>query len=107
MIDETADVHELPIRPRRDLGEERVLRAVHTGQCWHHHGFTVDDQLAEVTCVGCGEKLNPMWVLGELARRENRYHELHARYHDELKRLADRSRTKCEHCDQMTRISRT
>lgn len=100
------NIVDLPIKPRVDLGEERVLRAVHTGRCWHMHGFVVDDQLAEVTCSACGEKLNPMWVLAQLAQREHRYHELHARYHDELKRLAERERTKCQHCGQMTRISR-
>ncbi len=58
-------------------------------------------------CADCKEKLNPMWALQQLSRAEHRYHELHARYHDELKRLGERSRTKCQHCDQMTRISRS
>ncbi|MGF6792750.1 hypothetical protein [Paraburkholderia sp. 35.1] len=102
-----AEIHDLPIRARRDLGDERVLKAVHTGQCWHGHGFIVDEQLADVTCAACGGKLNPLWVLAQLANRENRFHELHAPYQDELARLAERQRTKCERCGQMTRISRS
>lgn len=107
MSDDTADVLPLPVKLRKDLGDEHVLKAVHTGKCWHAGGFIVDEQLALVTCAGCGEKLSPMWALVQLSHREHRYHELHARYHDELKRIADRSRTKCDHCGQMTRISRT
>ncbi|MFP4891245.1 hypothetical protein [Paraburkholderia sp. EG304] len=101
-----AEVHELPVRIRRDAGDERVLKAVHSGQCWHGQGYLVDDKLAEVTCAACGEKLNPLWVLTQLAYRENRFHELHERYQDELARLAERERTKCQHCGNMTRISR-
>jgi hypothetical protein len=29
-----------------------------------------------------------------------------ARYHEEMKRLEERSLTQCEHCGKMTRISR-
>jgi uncharacterized protein YeaO (DUF488 family) len=38
--------------------------------------------------------------------KEHRWHELHARYQDEMQRLAERERTKCQHCGQLTRISR-
>ena len=68
--------------------------------------FIVDDKLDEVTCSKCQAKLNPMFVLKQLTGRETRFHEGHRRYHDEMKRLKDRTRTKCEHCDRMTRISR-
>ena len=94
----------LPVKPRIDLGKDRVLKSVHLGRCWHKR-FIVDEQLAEVECADCHEKLNPMWVLQQLSIQENRFHELHARYHDELKRLGERSRTKCQHCGEMTRIS--
>jgi ribosomal protein S27E len=99
------NVHELPVKIRPELGDERALRVVSSGGCWHKV-FIVDEKLAEVTCATCGTKLNPLWVLTQLAQSENRFHELHARYHDELKRLAERSKTKCEHCGGMTRISR-
>jgi hypothetical protein len=48
-----------------------------------------------------------MWVLTKLAHKETGYHETERRYHEEMKRLSERSRTKCEHCGQMTRISRS
>lgn len=99
-----AEVHELPVKQRAtDTG--KVLQVVHGMECFHRR-FLVDETKAEVECKDCGEKLNPMWVLRQLAQRENQYHEYHARYHDECKRLAERSKTKCQHCGQMTRISK-
>jgi hypothetical protein len=101
---ELAPVVTLPVK-QRDHDIERVLTEVAGAKCFHRR-FTVDDKLQEVECRDCKEKLNPMFALIQLSRQETRYHELHARYHDELARLAARERTKCEHCAKMTRISR-
>lgn len=99
----TATVHELPIKPPIvDTG--KVLTVVPGMKCWHKR-FTIDETLDTVECRDCGEKLNPMYALRTLARQETQYHEYHARYQDEMKRLTERSRTKCQHCGQMTRIS--
>lgn len=103
-IDDNVTV--LPVKQRSDLGNEHVFSSVPLSKCWHRR-YVVDDKLAEVECADCHEKLNPQWVLQQLANQEHRYHELHARYHDELKRLGERSRTKCQHCGQMTRISKS
>lgn len=100
-----APVLTLPVK-RRDNTTERVLTEVAGVKCYHRR-FTIDDKAQEVECRDCGEKLNPMYALVQLARQETRYHELHARYDDELKRLAERSRTTCRHCGKMTPISRT
>lgn len=93
----------LPVKPR-DNSTERVLTRVHSFDC-RHQRFIVDDKLAEVTCADCSEKISPIYALLQLCGQENRYHELHARYQDEMKRLAERSRTKCRHCGEMTPIS--
>ena len=99
----TDNVTDLPITPR-DNSTMRVLQVVPGMKCFHRR-FVVDDTLAEVECADCHEKLSPMWVLRQLAQKENRYHELAARYQDQMKRLAERSRTKCRKCGQMTEIS--
>jgi uncharacterized protein YeaO (DUF488 family) len=44
-------------------------------------------------------------VLRKLAHRETDFHQLAERYHDEMRRLSERSRTRCMHCGKMTRIS--
>lgn len=99
-----ANVTPLPVKPR-DNNTERVLTKVPGVKCWHRR-FLIDEKLAQVECHDCGDRLDPMYALTQLCHQENRYHELHDRYHDELKRLGERSKTKCQHCGQMTKISR-
>lgn len=103
-IIETDNVTALPVKPR-DNSAERVLTIAPGVKCLHRR-FLVDDKLAEVECADCHEKLSPMWALTQLTYQENRFHELHARYQDEMTRLAERSKTKCRHCGEMTPISR-
>lgn len=101
--EEGADVLRLKVPFKKPIPEDRSLAIVYR-KCWHGP-YEIDEAAAEVTCKACGEKLNPMWVLKQLAQKESRYHEAAARYQGEMKRLGERSRTKCEHCSRMTRIS--
>lgn len=102
-------VTRLPVRFKDAAPADRTLVFPHevgkSDGC-QHEKFIVDRAKAEVECGACGEKLNPMWVLVQLCGRDRRFHEAHKRYHDEMKRLSERSRTKCDHCGRMTRISR-
>ncbi|WP_342049896.1 MULTISPECIES: hypothetical protein [unclassified Cupriavidus] len=83
-----------------------LKRVLYKPGCQHDRGFEIDEKLGEVQCLACREKLNPMWVLSQLARIETRWHQQHAQHQQELARLAERSRTKCRHCGEMTPISR-
>ena len=109
MIDDGDNVTKLPVRFKTPVPDDRTLvrpwEVARHGQCMHDK-FIVDDKLLEVECGKCGDKLSPMWVLVQLASREMRIHEAAKRYQEEMKRLAERERTKCLHCGQMTRISR-
>lgn len=89
-------------------GERTLLAPYEVAKrgCHHYPGhFIVNESLAEVTCADCGEKLNPMWVLQQLATRDRNFAEAHTRYHEQMKRLSERTSTKCRHCGKMTRIS--
>jgi hypothetical protein len=111
------EVAKLPVKFRAPPTGERVLEVVRGGHNGCNHDFViangevkqvtyvVDPAAAEVECSNCKAKLNPMWVLARLAHHETRYHELAARYQDEMRRLSKRTRTKCDHCGAMTRIS--
>ena len=104
------NITKLPIRFKSPTPEDRsVMRRfeVHKGRDCNHLRvpYLVDVSEAMVECGRCGEKLNPMWVLGQLAVHDYRMAESQARYKDEMKRLSERTRTKCHHCGQMTRIS--
>jgi len=61
----------------------------------------------EVECGQCSARLEPMWVLRQLAARESEYNRRRTVAQDEMARLSGRSRTRCEKCGHMTRISRT
>jgi hypothetical protein len=115
------DLTRLPVKFKTPPTGERTLEVVHGSgygdRC--NHIFTIeggnvkkvtyiiDEAAAEVECGFCKIKLNPMWVLARLAHQETTYHETAKRYQEEMARLKDRSRTKCENCGCMTRISRS
>jgi ribosomal protein S27E len=113
----TDDVAKLPVKFKTPPTGERVLELVsrYGEECNHaffiangqikHVTYIVDEAAAEVECSNCKTRLNPMWVLARLAGKESSYHELAQRYQDEMRRLSERSRTKCENCGHMTRVS--
>lgn len=110
-ISDDDNVKKLPVRFKNPLPEDRTLlhpwEVQKGGGCCHFMApYIVDEKLAEVECGRCGAKLNPMWVLSQLAIHDRRYEEGQKRYQEEMKRLSERERTKCESCGKMTRISR-
>jgi ribosomal protein S27E len=101
-------VKRLPVRFKTPSPPERSLLLpfeVGARQCFHKQ-FLIDAEKAEVECADCHALLNPLWVLAQLAHRDHRFHEAHRRYAEEMKRLEERSRTRCQGCGRMTRISR-
>lgn len=109
LSDSETNVTKLPVQFKNQGPEERTLlrpwEVGKTGTC-QHPKFVVDDKKLEVECGVCAEKLNPMWVLAHLAAHDARIHAASKRYAEEMKRLSDRSKTKCHHCGKMTWISR-
>lgn len=88
--------------------DQRGLRVVgyQSGACQHRTAtFIVDEAMEEVQCGDCGAKLNAHWVLRQLCEKESRWRQ---RADDARKVLAEvegRTRTRCQHCDQMTHIN--
>jgi hypothetical protein len=68
--------------------------------------YSLREGETEVECGHCKTRLDPMFVLRLLAHEETQWLRNRQRYIDEMKRLHERSRTKCWHCGQMTEISR-
>ncbi len=120
----TDEITKLPVKFKEPPTGERTLElAEGPGVCNHsfyferdpkgglgstmkHVTYVVDQAATEVECGHCRAKLNPTWVLVQLAHKESRYQETAKRYHEEMKRLNERSRTECQHCGKMTKISR-
>ena len=101
-----ATVTALPVTPRPALDEAPMLQAVPYSHCKHLFAtFTVDVDAAKCFCKDCGGEVSPIFVLEQLMKQESRWNRTRDAYQDEMKRLAERSRTKCQHCGEMTRIT--
>ena len=96
-------IKELPVKFKTQPDDNKFL-VVPPSKC-PHGLYNVDEKLAEVTCRKCGEKMNPMYVLKEMAMGESQWHRTRQMYQEEMKRLTERSRTKCRFCGKITPIS--
>lgn len=83
----------------------RLVRYSH-GTCNHSTStYIVDERLAEVQCGDCGAKLEPVWVLRSLCEKEARWNQRRTEFLELQAETRDRTRTRCQHCDQMTNIN--
>jgi hypothetical protein len=106
MTDDDDNVTKLPVKFRNPPDENRTLFEpweVGKSSC-HHDAFVVDPKKSEVECAKCGESLNPMWVLSYLAMKDRNIASNFDRAQEAMTRLAQRVRTKCQHCGKLTRI---
>lgn len=86
---------------------ERFLAPVDPRKCQHWTGpFEVDDKGGKCRCLTCGEEVAPIFVLQQLMKQESRWMRTREAYLGEMKRLDERSKTKCQHCGLLTRISK-
>lgn len=89
--------------------EERMLEAVPFASCQHGYGasYQVDLKAGKCFCTKCKGEVSPIFVLEQLMHLESQWMRTRAAYQDEMARLEARSSTKCQHCEKMTRISRS
>lgn len=96
------NVKQLPVRPKtKSRGPLEVVRTY--GGCRHLRS-QVDEKKAEVTCADCGEKLNPIWVLQQLAYEDARLIDRWSWLRAQLELMGERVRCKCDHCGKFTHI---
>ena len=100
------NVTKLNVGFKKPADEQRMFEIVPTyGGCREHH-YLIDPEADCVTCKVCEKTFNTMAVLVDLARKESRWMHNLRDYHDRMSRLAERERTKCQCCGQMTKISK-
>lgn len=100
-------VTRLPVKNKRDDDGKLFLVPAPVKSCSHFRGaFEIDKVADKCFCRDCGAEVSPMFVLERLMQKESIWMKSSDRYLDELKRLAERSSTKCQHCHKMTKISR-
>ncbi len=103
MADDTIVHFPRSARPKKD-GPIVKSPAFRPGQCKHPR-VEVDPELAEVTCITCKAKLNPIWVLQQYAVEDWRLWDRWVSLRALCKLLETRQRTECTHCGKQTRIS--
>ena len=95
----------LPVKPKADTGHLMLVPPPYEG-CKHLGvSFEVDVDGGKCKCKTCGGEVSPWFVLKALMQRESQWNRTREAYQDEMKRLGERSRTKCDHCGKMTQIS--
>lgn len=86
---------------------ERMLVPVSIEKCHHFlTSYEIDVDAGKCKCLKCGAEVSPIFVLEQLMHQESKWMRQREAYLADMKRLAERSRTKCQHCGQLTRISR-
>jgi len=69
-----------------------------------HSPILVDPSLQFVECGSCKEKLDPIYVLAHMARRESMWRMRLAKIREQTEDIENRNRCKCKHCGKMTDI---
>jgi hypothetical protein len=105
-LDEQGDIVRLPVDYKAPPDGARMLVEVPYAACAHlRSAFEVDVRAGKCKCLDCQGEVSPMFVLERLMHRESQWMRTRAAYQDEMQRIAERERTKCQHCGQITRIS--
>ena len=98
-------VTRLPVVARK---RELALEIVHYDAkqpCTHKRvPYRIREGEIEVECGGCGTRLDPMFVLHQLAIEDSLWKQRQEAAAKVGKELEGRVRTKCQHCGQITRI---
>ena len=74
-------------------------------KCTHARVY-VDARKNTVTCRDCDAEVNAVWYLSRICDKWSEFERYRKQYETAKVLYDERSRTKCQHCHEMTRISR-
>lgn len=92
--------------PRKQEDKPIFKKALRYDRECSHGNFTIDEATDTVECGACKAKLSPMWVLKQLANKNSQLYWWWVDMEKKAEKTKNKMRCKCEHCKQMTRISR-
>ena len=101
----TDTVSTFPKRRRDPEKDNDRLFVVRPTKC-RHGRYAVDESENTVECTICGERLNPMWVLRDLAAEESRDHHRLAALKLALADARSALKWKCGHCHRMNDMTK-
>lgn len=98
-------ISKFPKRRKDPESESDHLFVVPPVRCCHGR-YQVDESLDAVECAICGERLNPMWVLRDLAADEARDHHRIVALKRALADAQSALKWKCGHCYKMNDMTK-
>lgn len=72
--------------------------------CKHNGGYFFCESRNTVTCKLCEKEVNPIYAIKMLAQQESGWMLTMEQFKREKAVLDKKRKTKCEHCEKMTRI---
>lgn len=97
------NIKDIGVKFKRPSEEDRMLKVVHNKDCYNHQ-YLIDAEADIISCSKCNKTFNPMAVLVDLARKESTWINNKKRSMELLKKVEERTSTKCSHCGKMTKI---
>lgn len=93
----------MKIDEKTDDGEAIVIEFRRSYKCQHLR-LLIDDDLKEITCGDCKEKLNPFFAISQMMRLVPKWRRIKAASDLAREEAQKKLRTKCQHCKQITTI---
>jgi Zn finger protein HypA/HybF involved in hydrogenase expression len=82
---------------------DSFIRRRFAQQC-NHYRSELDEALAELKCLDCGEKLSPIAYIKLIGEAWLHYERRIKEYQDGKRFYEAKTRCRCEHCKKMTRV---
>lgn len=100
------NITDIGVKYKKPRAGGKMLNVVGRAERCHHASFLIHPDSGRVTCMVCNDEITPLAALIKLASKESLFYSNQERYRSEMQRLAERRKTKCQHCRQITHISR-
>ncbi len=84
---------------------EVARKRMFKGDGCRHLSITVDRAETMLTCNGCGHQVNPVEWVASMIEEWCRVRNLIDQYKRLLARYEAKQRTRCEHCNKITRVN--
>jgi hypothetical protein len=102
--DDIGNVTKLPVKKKEPGASVQLVTPFMSG-CKHAH-VQVDRALAELTCLDCKERLNPIEYIARVAERLTGWEYERQQIKKAREQYAERKQCRCTKCGEMTEIRR-
>ncbi len=97
-------VIDLPVSNRRQEENGMSLVKSKPQPCGHYRSFDINTDSDRCFCRDCGAEVSPIFVIKRMMAQESLWTRSRDRYMEDMKKLSERKRVKCQHCGKMAKI---